>query len=1141
MAVKVVAAEGDGVSTPLGVELDASGNVYVAGNFWGTVDFDGGGGTQALVSSGTYDGSPAANLFLAKYDADGNLVRVATTGPSTAYEVVNGFDINADGEAWIAGNFRGSVDFDPGAAEAARVSEGTLTANDDFFLARYGADGSLQWVVTPVDSTRSEGLTSVAVDPLDNAHVVGRFNGTLVLDAGTTLTFDNAVEQANFIAKYDGAGSLAWAYGTDERVYFYSVATDDSGNTFVTGVFKGTVDFGFGPGSETLENGSGQYNLFVARYDADGSLAWVTGTGPSVGSQDAYDVTVDGAGNVLITGRVDGSVDFDPSTPGVATVEGVNGASMFVAKYDAAGQFQWVTTPQTNQVGDIGQAVTTDGAGNVYVTGQFGGSVDFDAGPGTAHLVATGGTDHFVARYDVDGTLVWVTGPGASSGIEAGFGVAVDPSGNTHVVGDLYGTADFDPRPDVTVTEAAGDDRQFFLARYTPDGLLSHPETSIESGPSGLVATTSATFDLASDAPSATFLYQLDGRSVTAATDPLTLSGLGQGGHTLTVWAKDSAGNADLTPAKRTWMIDSTPPDTSFATAPAAGGTTGPNVTLDFAATEDSVTFELKLDSGNFSLTTDPRVLSGLSDGEHTIEVRAIDAAGNLDPTPATRTWIVDATAPDTEIVSGPDSLTAAASATFDFSSELDATFQYKLDDGGYLAATDPLTLTGLSEGEHTLTVRAIDAYGNADTTPATWTWTIDSLPPDTEIVSGPAGITGSTTATFDLSSEPDATFEYKLDDGDYLPATDPLTLTGLPDGPHVLAVRAIDDAGNADTSPANWEWVVDLTPPGAPTVAGFADNTGDPADALTTDRTLVIFGEAEPSALIHVRRDGVEVGTAAADTAGAWTFDDSATTLAFGRHVYSATAEDAVGNAGPPSDGLTVLVAGGSATNGDDVLAGTAAANAIDGKNGDDTIYGEDGNDTLKGGNGNDSLAGGGDRDALWGGGGDDTLAGGDGNDTVFGENGNDRIDGGAGDDRLEGGAGSDRVEGGAGDDTVSGGDGNDTIFGGDGADRLLPQAGFDRIGLGLDGARDIVFGTLAQLSGDTIAGFETGASGDAIAITGLASKYGKLLDSLVFTDGLLSLSKVGGGELLLEGLEGSRHVDTMLGGDGAILLYIV
>ncbi|MCC6437657.1 MAG: hypothetical protein IT196_21690, partial [Acidimicrobiales bacterium] len=1019
----------------LGVELDASGNVYVAGNFWGTVDFDGGAGTQALVSSGTSDGSPAANIFLARYDADGNLVRVATTGASTAYEVVNGFDVNADGEAWIAGNFRGSVDFDPGPAEVARISEGVLVANDDLFLARYGADGSLQWVVTPVDSSRSDGLTSVAVDAADNAHVVGRFNGTLVLAAGTTLTFASAVEQAGFIAKYDGAGSLAWAYATDERSYLYSVATDAAGNTFVTGVYKGTIDFGFGPGSGTLANASGQTDLFVARYDANGSLAWVTGTGASSGTEDAYDIAVDGSGNVFITGRVDGSVDFDPSTAGVATVEGLNGASMFVAKYDSAGQFQWVTTPQTNQVEDVGLAVATDGAGAAYVTGYFRSTVDFDPGAGTARLVATGSSDHFVAKYNAGGTLVWVTGPGAPSGDESGFGVAAGPSGNVFATGFFFGTADFDPRPDVTLTEVSGDDvsdNQFFLARYTPDGLLGHPETTIVSGPSGGVSTTSATFDFASDAPSATFLYRLDGGTATAATDPLTLSGLADGGHTLQVWATDSVGNADLTPAVRTWTIDSTPPDTSFTTAPAAGGTTGPVVTLDFAATEGSATFELKLDSGTFSLTTDPRVLSGLSDGQHTVEVRAIDAAGNVDQTPATRTWTIDATAPDTEIVSGPDSLTGATSASFDLSSEMGATFQYKLDSGGYQSATDPLSLTGLSQGKHTLSVRAIDAYGNADTTPATWNWTIDGVPPDTEILSGPDGVTGSTTATFDLSSEPDATFEYKLDDGDYLPATDPLTLTGLSDGAHVLAVRATDAVGNADTSPATWEWVVDLTPPGAPTVAGFADNTGDPTDRLTTDRTLAVFGEAEPGATVHVRRDGTEVGTATADTAGGWSFDDGATMLAFGRHVYSATAEDPYGNEGPPSDDLAVLVAGGNPTNGDDVLAGSDAVNAIDGKNGNDTIHGEGGNDTLKGGNGNDSVLGGDGADALWGGNGEDGLEGGDGGDTIFGENGGDRIAGGGGTDRLEGGAGSDRVEGGDGADTVSGGLGDDTLVGG-------------------------------------------------------------------------------------------------------------
>uniref|UniRef100_UPI0035B26383 Ig-like domain-containing protein n=1 Tax=Stella sp. TaxID=2912054 RepID=UPI0035B26383 len=361
-----------------------------------------------------------------------------------------------------------------------------------------------------------------------------------------------------------------------------------------------------------------------------------------------------------------------------------------------------------------------------------------------------------------------------------------------------------------------------------------------------------------------------------------------------------------------------------------------------------------------------------------------------------------------------------------------------------------------------------------------------------------------------------------------------------LADGDHVLFARATDLAGNSadgDTLGIT----VDRTPPAPPAILGFSEDTGEP-DGVTTDRTPELSGLAEALATVHLLRNGTAIDTVAAGADGTWAWAEPAA-LAVGRHDYTAYAEDAAGNAGAASDPLTVFAvdAKASAGNGDDVLLAAASPASLDGRNGDDTLFGAGGNDTLKGGNGHDVLAGGGGRDALWGGAGNDTAAGGDGSDTLFGEAGNDRLEGGDGDDRIEGAAGSDVLDGGRGADTMRGGAGDDTLTGGGGADRLYGDAGEDWIDLGLDGAKDTVYGTVAQLSGDRFAGFETGKSGDVIAITGLAAKYGKLLDSVTIADGVLSLAKVGGGEIAFDGLAGDHVTDTMLGSDGSILLYVV
>ena len=234
--------------------------------------------------------------------------------------------------------------------------------------------------------------------------------------------------------------------------------------------------------------------------------------------------------------------------------------------------------------------------------------------------------------------------------------------------------------------------------------------------------------------------------------------------------------------------------------------------------------------------------------------------------------------------------------------------------------------------------------------------------------------------------------------------------------------------------------------------------------------------------------------------------------------------------------------------TKGPDIVIADDKANLIDGKEGNDQIYGLGGNDTLKGGQGSDTLHGGADNDVGHGGDGGDRLWGGDGVDTLYGEGGSDFAEGGNGGDRIEGGAGDDTLDGGNGNDTVLGGDAVDLLIGGLGGDRLQGDDMGDWIVLDLDGvadgARDTVVGTVAHLSGDTIRGFVTGKSStaDVIAITGLASNKGKLLDSIVLVDNVLSLSKVGGGTITFENLEpGMHYTDTILGSAGEILVYVI
>src|SRR5918992_1060918 len=215
--------------------------------------------------------------------------------------------------------------------------------------------------------------------------------------------------------------------------------------------------------------------------------------------------------------------------------------------------------------------------------------------------------------------------------------------------------------------------------------------------------------------------------------------------------------------------------------------------------------------------------------GTHTFSVQAIDLEGNMDPTPATRTWtVVEPTYPETQIQSGPTDPSTDTSATFTFSSTVaGSTFECSLDGAAYAACPSPVTFSDLTVDTHELLVRAIDPEAEVDPTPAGFTWTIvppDNEAPETTITSGPEDPTNHTDAAIAFSAEPGATYECKLDAGAYTSCASPIGYTGLAGGTHTFSVRATDASGNTDQSPATHTWTVDTTAPDT-------EITGQPAD----------------------------------------------------------------------------------------------------------------------------------------------------------------------------------------------------------------------------------------------------------------------------------------------------------------------
>ena len=259
---------------------------------------------------------------------------------------------------------------------------------------------------------------------------------------------------------------------------------------------------------------------------------------------------------------------------------------------------------------------------------------------------------------------------------------------------------------------------------------------------------------------------------------------------------------------------DRTPP-TLALTAPAAGRTLHGTITLSANASDNVGIGKVEfLVNGTVvgSKAVKPYSISWNSsamNGRVSVTARAQDAAHNLG-TSAAVSVTLDNTPPETVITASPGPI-SSETATFQFSStETSSTFACSLDGGAYTSCSSPKTYTGLIPGPHTFSVRATDAVGNVDPTPALYAWTsADTTPPETTITAAPASSSYTTSASFSFASNERATFACALDSAPYAACSSPATYAGLGLGPHSFHVRATDTAGHVDATPAAWSWTV--------------------------------------------------------------------------------------------------------------------------------------------------------------------------------------------------------------------------------------------------------------------------------------------------------------------------------------------
>lgn len=388
---------------------------------------------------------------------------------STGADIPYSITAQYPGCVYTVGVFTNTVDFDPGPG----VVNLTAIGSADVFILKLDTSGNLIWAKS-IGGTGADIGYFIATDTAGGVYVTGQFAGTADLDPGGTT--QNVVSKGGadiFVLHLDSAGNYIWgkSIGGSGADVGNMIAVDSSGNSYVIGNFTGVVDFD--PDVTNIFNATsgGSTDVFMLKLNRSGNLVWakaISGVGSDIGRS----LTLDNFGNIVITGSFSNITDFDPGmgianiTPSVTTSPG----DLFLARYDTAGNYKWakaiVRTNSSLRESDL----AIDNLGNIYLTGSFSDTIDFDPGPDVHIIKPQNSADIFISRFDSLGNFIWVKTFG---GIELERITTIKMDG----VGDIYmfGSAsspeiDFDPGAEVFNLRRSTTYSQCFILKLDNSG-----------------------------------------------------------------------------------------------------------------------------------------------------------------------------------------------------------------------------------------------------------------------------------------------------------------------------------------------------------------------------------------------------------------------------------------------------------------------------------------------------------------------------------------------------------------------------------------------------------------------------------------------------------------------------------------------
>jgi hypothetical protein len=419
-----------------GICCDPAGNTYITGYFKGAVQFG-----ATMLDSGSY-----SDIYVAKLDPAGNWLWAKRAGGPHNDE---GEDISIDssGNIYITGWFQASADFGPFPLNA---------TGGDVCVAKLDPAGNWLWASRAGGEQTDHGYSIVATGG-GHCYVAGDFYESALFGA-TTLTcgFMNDM----FVGELDELGNWLWvrqAGGPNTEVC-WNLATDSAENCYMTGYFSPETNFG-----SIYLTTNGPYDGYVAKLDSEGNWLWVVQAGGQ-NIDECYGVSTDSSGNCYVSGYFSATAAF-----GTTDLTSYGGWDVFLGKLDPAGNWLWVRQAGGTDY-DHAYDVSSDAAGNCYVTGAITGTVSF----GTNALPWGGSSeDLFIAKADPDGNWLWAK-RAAGSSTDNGLAVCFDTAGNSFVSGVFYETSDFD---DTTLTSNGYTD--ILVAKLSPGDVEAQDDLEV--------------------------------------------------------------------------------------------------------------------------------------------------------------------------------------------------------------------------------------------------------------------------------------------------------------------------------------------------------------------------------------------------------------------------------------------------------------------------------------------------------------------------------------------------------------------------------------------------------------------------------------------------------------------------------------